>query len=86
MQNLGITILVEELTPWCAAMVVVPKDSGAVQICVDLKPLNESVLREVYPMPKVNTTLAQLSEATVFSKVDANSRFWQIPLAKESRS
>ena len=35
-------------------------------------------------MPKVETTLAQLSGAKVFSKLDANSGFWQIPLADES--
>ena len=66
-------------------MVVVPKDSGAVCICVDLKPLNKSVLREVHPIPKVETTLAQLSGAILFSKLDANSGFWQIPLADESK-
>ena len=36
--------LVSEPTPWCAAMVIVPKVSGAVQICVDKKPPNENVL------------------------------------------
>ena len=85
METLGVISPVQEPTPWCTAMVVVPKDSGAVRICVDLKPLNESVLREVHPMPKVDTTLAQLSGATVFSKLDANSGFWQIPLAKDSK-
>ena len=62
-----------------------PKKSGAVTICVDLKPLNESVLRAVHPIPTVDETLAHLSGATIFSKLDANSGFWQIPLAKESR-
>ena len=61
-----------------------PKKFGLHQICVDLKPLNESILRETHPMPSVDDTLAQLSEATVCSKVDMNSGFWQIPLAKES--
>ena len=61
------------------------KESGSVRICVDLKPLNESVLREVHPLPKVDTTLAQLAGARVFSKLDANSGFWQIPLDKQSR-
>ena len=74
-----------EPTPWCAAMVVVPKASGAVRICVDMKPLNENVLREIHPMPKVDTTLAQLTGATMFSKLDANSGFWQIHLVTESR-
>ena len=32
-------------------------------------------------MPKVDTTLTQLSGTTVFSKFDANSVFWQIPPA-----
>ena len=36
-------------------------------------------------MPKVDTTLAQLTGATVFNKLDANSGVWQIPLAKDSR-
>jgi len=52
---------VGEPTLWCAGMVVVPKKSGSIHICVDLKPLNENVLREVHPLPKVdNKTLAQL--------------------------
>ena len=75
MQGLGVISPVEEPTPWCAAMVVVPKDCGAVRICVDLKPLNENVLREVHPMPKVDTTLAQLSGAAVFSKLADFGRF-----------
>ena len=85
MEDLGVISRVNEPTPWCTAMVVVPKASGAVRICVDMKPLNEHVQREVYPMPKVDTTLAQLTGAVLFTKLDANSGFWQIPLAKESR-
>ena len=85
MENLGVISRVDEPTPWCAGMVVVPKPNGAVRICVDLKPLNESVLQEVHPIPKVDETLAQLAGAAVFSKLDANSGFWQIPLAEESR-
>ena len=65
-------------------MVVVLKASGGVRICVDLKPLNQSVLREVHPLPKVETTLAQLAGATVFFKINTNSGFWQIPLDPSS--
>ena len=36
-------------------------------------------------MPKVNKTLAQLTGAVMFSKLDANNGFCQIPLAKPSR-
>ena len=85
MEAIGVISKVDEPNPWCAGMVVIPKKSGDVCICVDLKPLNESVLREVHPLPKVDQTLAQLSGAKAFTKLDANSGFWQIPLSKQSR-
>ena len=81
MEAQGVIPKVDALTPWCAGMVVVPKKSGSIRICVDLKPLNEGVLREVHPRPKVDETLAQLSGAKV---LDANSGFWQIPCQKNS--
>ena len=86
METAGVISKVDKPTQWCASMVTVPKKSGDVRICVDLKPLNESVLWEVRPMQKVDETLAQLAGAALFSKLDVNSGFWQIPLAEESRS
>ena len=65
-------------------MVVVSKANGKVRICVDLTRLNDSVCRERHPLPAVDQTLAQLAGARVFSKLDANSGFWQIPLSPES--
>ena len=85
METNGIISRVDIPTPWCSGIVPVPKKSGAVHICVDLKALNESVLREVYPLPTVDDLLGQLTGATIFSRLDANSGFWQIPLCPESR-
>ena len=65
--------------------IVVPKPTRSVRICVDLKSLNENVMREVHPMPKVDATPAQLNGAKVFSKLNTNSGFWQVPLAKKYR-
>ena len=76
MQSLGVISPVEEPAPWCAGMVVVPKKSGAVRNCVDFRSLNDSVLREVHPLPKVDENLARLAWAQVFSKLDANCEFW----------
>ena len=69
MEKLGVISPVDEPTQWCAAMVVVPKPSGSVRLCVDLKPLNESVMREIHPLPKVDITLAQLTGAKWFTKL-----------------
>ena len=75
---------VNDPTDWCTAIVAVSKPSGAVRICVDLTKLNESVRREYYIIPKVETTLGSIAEGTVYSKLDANSRFHQIMLSDES--
>ena len=40
MQATGIISPVDDPSPWCVIMVVVPKPSGAVRICVDLTHLN----------------------------------------------
>ena len=71
--------------PGMRGMVVIPKREGLVQICVDLKLLNQNVLcMGSTSHPKVDDTLAQLAGAKVFSKIDVNSEFWKILLAKES--
>ena len=85
MEHMGVISRVHKPTEWCAGIVVVPKQSGNIRICVDLTQLNKNVCRERHVIPSVDSTLAQLSNATVFTKLDANSGFWQIRLAKESR-
>ena len=85
MEELRVISKVQGVTAWCAVMVVVPKKNGNLRICVDLKPLNQSEKHETYPLLRVEEVLAQLSGAKLFSKLDANSGFWQIPLAKSSK-
>ena len=84
MVQLGVISPVKEPTEWCAGMVVAQKANGSVQTCVDLSRLNESVCSEQHPLPVVEHVLAQLTGAKLFSKLDAKSGFWQIPLSPES--
>ena len=84
MEKIGVISRVEEPTDWCSGMVVVPKKNSDPRICVDLTKLNESVRREKYILPSVEQTLGSLAGAVIFSKLDANMGFWQIPLAEES--
>ncbi|UYV80656.1 hypothetical protein LAZ67_19001269, partial [Cordylochernes scorpioides] len=87
MDEKGVIEKVEQPTDWCAPMVIVPKpSSNDLRICVDLTALNKFVKREHYPIPSVEYTLAQMSGVKLFSRLDANSGFWQIPLSEESSS
>ena len=77
MESLGVISKVDVPTPWCARMVVVPKQDGTVRICM---PLNAHVLRETHPLPKVNDVLAQLAGAKIYSKLDAKQWILANPL------
>ena len=76
---------VEEATDWCSGLTIAPKPNGAIRMCVDLTSLNKGVRREVYPFPRVSDMLSQLAEGRVFSKLDANSGFWQVRLDPNSK-
>lgn len=85
MKSLGIIKPVEQPPDWCHPMVIVPKPYGSVRICVDFQPLNKYIRRELHQLPTVDEVLGQLTGATVSSKLDANSGFWQIPLSEASQ-
>lgn len=84
MEQMGVIRRVQESTEWCAGIVPVQKPSGDVRICVDLPQLNKFVLRERYTLPTVDKALGSLAGAEWFSKLDANSGFYQVRLSKAS--
>ncbi|KAL6459873.1 hypothetical protein MHYP_G00316320 [Metynnis hypsauchen] len=85
MEEMGVISRIEKPTEWCAGIVVVPKPNCKIRLCVDLTKLNESMCRERHILPSVDQSLAQLNGAQFFTKLDARSGFWQIPLAQEKQ-
>jgi hypothetical protein len=86
MEEIGAVSKIESTTDWCAGMVVVPKSNGDIRVCVDMTNLNEAHCRERHILPSVEQSLAQMDGSRVFTKLDALSGFWQIPLSSESRA
>lgn len=85
MQNEGVIAPITEATEWCSPMVpVVKPNNRGVRICVDLKRLNQAVVREKFILPTLEDVMAELGGATVFSSLDLASGFWAIPLEEES--
>lgn len=84
LKSVGIIMPIEEPTDWCAPIVPVLKKGGGVRICTDYKHLNKAVKRERYQLPTLEDILHRLNGAKVFSKLDATSGFFQIPLDDES--
>ena len=85
MESLGVIERIEEPTEWCSPCIVVPKPNGKIRVCIDFTKLNSAVKREYHPLPVIDETLGALRDARVFSKLDANSGYWQMKLRPEAR-
>ena len=69
MKKLGVISRVEGPTDWCLPCVVIPKENGKIQVCIDYSKLNELVKRECHPLPTTEETLGMLSNASYFSRL-----------------
>ena len=55
------------------------------RICLDPRPLNKAIQGEHFQLPALEDIATQLSGATVFSALDANHGYWQVPLDDNSQ-
>jgi len=76
---------VEGPTPWINPIVVVPKKSGEVRLCIDMREANQAIQREKHIMPTIDDLRNDLNGATVFSVLDLRSGYHQLELDAESR-
>ena len=67
-------------SPWMAPLVCVPKKSGGVRLCVDYRELNKRTVKDAYPLPLPDEVQDRLSNSSVFSTLDLQSGYWQLPV------
>ena len=73
-------------TPCVIPIVVVPKSSEEVRLCIDMREANKGVKREKHLiiMPTIDGLGADLNGATIFSKLDLSSGYHELELEPES--
>ena len=72
-------------SPWLAPAVYVPKKNGELRFCIDYRELNKRTMKDAYPLPLPDEVQDRLAGATVFSKLDLQSGYWQLPVKEEDR-
>ena len=72
-------------SPWSSPMVIVPKRDGTHRICIDYRKLNKALVKDSYPLPRIEDIFATLGKSKFFSTLDLKSGYHQISIAPEDR-
>ena len=73
------------MSEWASPVVFAPKKDGTTRFCVDYRRLNAVTKPDVYPLPRMDDCLDSLGDAMIFTTLDANSGYWQLPVAEGDR-
>jgi hypothetical protein len=84
MEQDGIIDNVTYPTPWCNSLMVTPKLDGLLRVCLDLRYLNEFLVRPIHPFPDVDQIFLRVREHKFFDKIDLTSGFWNLRLDSAS--
>lgn len=72
-------------SPFAAPIIIVPKKSGGFRLCIDYRRLNEKTLKEQYPIPRIDETFDSIAGSVIFTTLDLQSGYWQVPIDEESK-
>ena len=70
---------------WASAPVLIRKRDGSVRWCIDYRGLNSVTVKDVFPLPLIEDCMDSLAGKEWFSKLDANSAYWQIRIKESDR-
>ena len=75
-------VIRESVSPWRHQPLVVEKDNGlGWRMCVNYKLVNSCTLTDAYPIPSMQEVFESLGESTVFTKIDFQQFYHQLPLS-----
>ena len=66
------------VSPWGATILFVKKKDGTLRMCIDYRKINKVTVKNKYSLPRMEDLFYQLKGASVFSKINLRSGYYQL--------
>jgi hypothetical protein len=63
------------VSPWGAPILFIKNKDGTLSLCINFKNLNNSTVKNKYPLPRIDDLVDQLKGENIFSKIDLRSGY-----------
>ncbi|GJS23830.1 putative reverse transcriptase domain-containing protein [Tanacetum coccineum] len=70
-------------SPWGAPVLFFKKNDGSFRMCIDYRELNKLMVKNRYPLPRIDDLFDQLQGSSVYSKIDLRSSYHQLRVREE---
>ena len=62
-------------SPWREPVLFIKKKDGTFRMCIYYKQLNKIIVKNKYPLPRINDMFDDIDREKIFSKIDLMSRY-----------
>lgn len=73
-------IITPSSSPWASPIVLVRKKHGKLRMCVDYRAVNLKIMKDAYPLPKVDDLLDALGASQLFLTIDIARSYFQVAM------
>ena len=70
---------------WSNAVILVCKKDGGLKFCIDFRKLNAHTKKDALPLPHIHDAINTLRGSWYYTTMDLLSRYWQTPMAEDSK-
>jgi hypothetical protein len=72
-------------SPFASSVTLIRRPNDTYRFCCDFRKLNDVTIKDTFPLPLINESIASLGNANYFTTIDMGNAIWQVPMDQASK-